>query len=376
MILSFAREAGAVAAIAPVCREMTKRGWRYALLAKGPAVAAFRDRGIGCVEIAAFDPGETERVCAEALGGLPEAVFTSASSLPTLDMTERLLWRWASKYRVPCAALVDQWQNYAIRFSGPDPSEHLAYLPDRILLMDEQARREAIVDGLPQERLVITGQPAFDDVRREHQALLVDRVRLRAGQGIADDAYVVTFVAEDLASDFGDSLGYDEQSTLEFVGDVLQQLSRAAQSLVLVVKLHPQNEPSQFTWALDRWPALKVRLVAREITARKMIAMSDLVVGMTSVMLIEAILAGQPTVSLELDARREPQLVATRAGAIPALRTAEAARHVLSDLLLDPAKRERYVAGQNRWTISDDAVGKCMGVLSLLRIRTMETMQC
>jgi hypothetical protein len=375
-MLSFAREAGGAAAIAPVCRELRARGCGLLLLAKGPAVAAFRDRGLASAEIGAFDGAEVERRCADGLGGLPELVFTSATSLPTLDMTERLLWRWAARHRVPSAALVDQWQNYAVRFSGTDPAERLAYLPDRILVMDEQARREAIVDGLPAERLVVTGQPAFDDIRREHQALLADRARLRAAHGMPAEARVVTFVAESLARDYSDSLGYDEQSTLAFLGDALRELAPAAGPLFLAIKLHPQNDPVQFGWALHRWPGLTPQLFAREVTPREMIVMSDLVVGMTSVMLIEAILVGRLTVSLELDAKREPQLVATRAGALPALRTADAARRVLADLLLDRAACERYIAGQNRWSIHGDAVGRCMDVLSGLRAPTAETVQC
>jgi hypothetical protein len=374
-MLSFTREAGGAAAIAPVCRELRAQA-DLLLLAKGPAVTVFRDRGLDAVEIGAFDGAEVERLCAGALGGLPQLVFTSATSLPTLDMTERLLWRWAARHRVPSAALVDQWQNYALRFSGPAPDERLAYLPDRIMLMDDQARREAIADGLPAERLVVTGQPAFDDIRREHAALLADRARLRAAHGMPAEAYVVTFVAESLASDYGDSLGYDEQSTLVFLGDALQEIAPAAGPLFLAIKLHPQNDPAQFGWARERWPGLTPLLVAREATPREMIVMSDLVVGMTSVMLVEAILAGRPTVSLELDARREPQLVATRAGAIPALRTADAARRVLAGLLLEPAARERWLVDQNRWRIHGDAVGRCMDVLARLRAPTAETVRC
>jgi hypothetical protein len=191
-----------------------------------------------------------------------------------------------------------------------------------------------------------------------------------------EEARVVTFVAESLASDYGDSLGYNEQSTLAFLGDALQELAGAAGPLFLAIKLHPQNDPAQFGWARERWPDLTPRLFAREATPREMIVMSDLVVGMTSVMLVEAIIAGRPTVSLELDARREPQLVATRAGAIPALRTADAARRALADLLLDAAARERYLVDQNRWGIHGDAVGRCMDVLARLRAPTAETVQC
>lgn len=364
-VLSFSREAGGAAAIAPVCQELIRQGWPLLLLAKGPAVKGFADRGLNCIEIGDFDPAIIEDLCRQHLGGLPQLLFTSATSLPGLDMTERLLWLWAAKSGIPSAALIDQWQNYAIRFSGIEASERLAYLPDRIMVMDDYARFEAEADGLPAERLVITGQPAFDAIIHEHQALLAEP-GLRQAHGLSESATIVTFAAESLHKDFGDSLGYDEQSSLAFIGDALNAIAPTLGEVVLAVKLHPQNDAGEFDWAESRWPNLTVRLFARDITPRRMIAVSDYMTGMSSIMLVEAILAGIPTLSVELNAKREPQCIASRAGAIPPLSKPDEAREVLEKLLTEPQYRTEYLARQNLWGINGDAVGRCLTILSQL----------
>lgn len=351
--------------LAPVILGLRTLGQRVALLAKGPATEGFAARGIEFIEIGDFDKAEMERLCIRELGGPPDLVFTSATSLPQLDMTERLLWRWAAERGIPSAAIIDQWQNYAIRFSGEAEAERLAYLPDRIMVMDDLARCEAIASGLPAERLVVTGQPAFDSILREHWAL-PSPDELRAAHGLPVACPLVTFVAERLGRDFADSLGYDEVSTLEFLGGALDAIAAVTGPLTLAVKLHPQNTMDQFDWAVGRWPRVEVHLFAREITPRRMIAASDLVVGMSSVMLVESILVGRPTVSIELDARREPQLVAARTGAIPGIRRRDEASNLLRRLLTDARARDEYLAAQNAWGIGGDAVARCIDLLSRL----------
>jgi len=83
-----------------------------------------------------IDCGETRPIQKEDFSLLdryaPELLITSATSLPAVDMSEKYLWRQAKQRGIPSLAFLDQWQNYAVRFSGRQDSERLAYLPDWI----------------------------------------------------------------------------------------------------------------------------------------------------------------------------------------------------------------------------------------------------
>jgi hypothetical protein len=349
-VLAFACQAGAGDAVGPVVAELRRRGADCLLLSKDAASASFARQGLDAADLPVFSDEEVGRRCVARWGSLPDVVFTSATSLPSIDMTERYLWRWASGRRVPSAGLVDQWQNYALRFSGVAAAERLAYLPDIVLLMDDLAVEEAVADGLPRERLRVSGQPAFDA-----RPVLSDRAvdPIRAEREIDGRTLVVAFIAESLKKDFGTSLGYDEDSVLAFLSGVLIEAVKADPALRvhLIVKLHPENERHAFDRLLADLP-VPATVIAREHDAKTVISAADLVVGIASIVLIHAIVMGKPTVSLELDAAGPPMLVATRVGAVPFLRDRAAARTDLLSLLGDPAARARRVERQRGWTLT------------------------
>lgn len=343
-ILSFSREAGGAALIAPVVELLQRSGADVLLYAKDRALDVFSQRKLAHKPMIAFE--DLEKACRARFGRLPDLVFTSATSLPQLDMTEKLLWNWAAARGCPSAAAVDQWQNYAVRFSGKRPSERLAYQPDAILVMDEEARKEAIADGLPAARLRVTGQPALEETAASAKKL--DRAAIRERLGAAPRDFLVVFAAEALKAHFSD-LGYDEQTTADFLLDELGKLApRSRRPLRLLIKLHPQNARGEFEplLATSRLPS---SMAGMELSAMKAIRAADLVVGMTSIFLVQSALMGVPTLSLQLGAKGPSLLTLTKSGALPFLTDAAKARALLSKLVLDPAAREAHLARQTRF---------------------------
>jgi len=360
-VLAFAREPGGAAAIAPALHELG-RELRLLVLAKDYALDVFREAGVPALPLPEFAEATVAAACAAHLGGeAPGVLLTSATSLPQHDMTERYLWRWARSRGVPSVAVVDQWQNYALRFSGPGPEEHLRYLPDWIAAMDEHARRGMMADGIPGERVVVTGQPALDKLARLRETYApTDRDALRQAMGVEPGAGLVCFVAEVVARDFGESLGYTEDSVLR---DVLwacgRLLAEGQGPLHLAVKLHPKNEPADFRHlTAPGGPGLRVTVHWKEQPPLPLVMASDVVLGMTSVLLVESILLGRPTVSLQPGARREDGLIATVVGAIPRLDSREACLRTLRGLLRDETFRAAYLERQSRLRTDGLAAGR------------------
>lgn len=343
-VLAFARDAGGAAVVAPVVELMRRSGGDVMLLAKDRALEVFSRRR---VEHGAMVPlEELERACRARFGRLPDLVYTSAASLPQFDMTEKLLWRWARERGVGAAAGLDQWQNYAARFSGVSPRERLAYLPDVVLVMDEDAREEAVADGLPAERLRVAGQPALEETAALRKTL--DRAAARKRLGAAPRDFLVVFAAEAFKAHF-DDLGFDEQTTAAFLIETLEAVApRSRRAVRLAVKLHPQNRRGEFEAraAASKVPA---SIAGVEVTAPEAIRAADLVVGMTSIFLVQSVLMGVPTLSLQLDAKGPSQLTLTKSGALPFLTDAGKARNLLSKLVLDAAARKAHAARQARW---------------------------
>lgn len=365
-ILAFAREAGGGAAIAPVLRELQKET-QVLVLAKDYAADVFREAGLSPVPFPEFSEGALAQAAARHLGSaMPEVIFTSASSLPQHDMTERYLWRWARDKGIPSVAVVDQWQNYALRFSGIGPDRHLRYLPDWIAAMDDHARRGMVADGVPEDRIVVTGQPAFDGLAKVRESYGPDeRAALRRAIGVAPGAVLVCFVAENFARDFGETLGYTERSVLRDVLWVCERLQGEGDGpLHLAVKLHPKNAPDDFRWvAGSAPPGLRVTVHWKEQPPIPLVMASDVVVGMTSVLMVESILVGRPTVSLQPGARQPDGLIATVVGAIPRLEDRAACLRTLRGLLRDPDFRAGYLARQSRLRVDGRAAQRAAALV-------------
>lgn len=349
-ILAFARETGGAAAIAPVCKGMTDLGWKVLLLTKDNGLKFFKKKDFNYVNFPNFDSNRLEELSFLEFGSLPDLIFTSATSLPFLDMTERYLWEWGKQKDIPTVGVLDQWQNYSLRFSGCSHEEHLKYIPDNIFVMDALAKKEMIQAGLPEQNIVITGQPAFEVIVNECKKALLKVEGIKKQLNLAVSEIVVTFIAESFKNNFGDTLGYDEQSTLMFLGETLATFVNLP--IFLLVRLHPENVYEEFSWVMNKWPALRKKIIIDELTPCETVQVSDLVVGMSSILLIEAIIANKIVLSLQLNSKIPSQLAATKAGAIPFVVSEDDARQKIKDLLFKENYKRDYLRNQQSWDIN------------------------
>jgi hypothetical protein len=369
-ILVFAREAGGAATVAPVCDALLKKnGYNLLFLASDKACTVFDKFGFEYKNYIKHDDDLLEDFLKDKWNSLPDMLLTSASSIPNLSMTDKLLWRWAGRNGVKSVGILDQWQNYALRFSGIDDNEKLSYMPDSIFVMDETAKCEMIADGIPESRIMITGQPAFDRIKTEQKGL--NGKKIKKDLRIDEDSIVIVFVAELLTNYFGDRLGYTEQTILKFIGDTLNEFCN--KKVQLLIKLHPENKNEDFEWALNKWPMIGTQIIDKAFSPQESIAAADMVIGMTSVMLIESIIAGKPTVSLQLNSTVDSQLAATNAGAIPFIKDPEQGENIICKLIYDDKFRKEYLETQYAWSVTDNAVEKCVSEIdSVLRKASRE----
>ena len=78
------------------------------------------------------------------------------------DSPERFLTQSARELGIPSVGIIDEWYDYKLNYI--DAFGQLRHLPDVICCPDDQARDEAIIDGLPSELLRVTGSPALSEL--------------------------------------------------------------------------------------------------------------------------------------------------------------------------------------------------------------------
>lgn len=338
-LLVFSADPGGADCLSPVLGALPE-DVEIHLLSKATATEAFHRGGFAPITVDGLPMEVLEaRIEQDAFDG----VLTSASSLPEKDMTEKLLWRWAARRGVPSIAVLDQWQCYVERFSGPEGSSRLGYLPTILAVMDPQARDALSGHGFPGDRLHVTGQPALELIGEQVSAARKQRPEA------SPHLKRVTYFAQPLASLFGARLGYDEYLVLSDLLSVVEAVERTSGCpLELVCKLHPKNDPAGFRAVIEASSA-KVTLVQEERSNVDLLAESDLVVGVSTVMLVHAVLSGLPTLSY--DPRPDPALNACHAVSVeaaPQATTRDDLERYVRLGLFDPGFRQELIERQAR----------------------------
>jgi hypothetical protein len=306
-VLVFTCDPGGAEVLAPAVHLMRAEGYQVRVACYGHAMARFARHGIEFTETPPIAPGDFELLRQFA----PHFVVTSSSSLPAHDMSEKHLWRNAREMGIETVAFNDQWQNYALRFSGPSPGERLGYLPDFINCIDEIGRSEMLAEGFPEDRLLIFGHPHLAGVKKA--VALLDRGEVLAALALPADDWTeettLVFVSEPVREYFGATRGYDQYTVL---GHFLENVQRSRPGTGVLIKLHPKDDRSGFSDIASRHNGLRVQFAQNEITSLECLTLSSRIFGMTSVMLIEAFLLGKRVVSLQPGLVVEDPLVLSR----------------------------------------------------------------
>lgn len=203
---------------------------------------------------------------------------------------------------IPSIGVLDNWTNLELRFSENKDSTDFVYLPDKLAIMDKHTENELIKLGIAGEKLVITGQPYLDDIK--HYGDNVNSRSVKKNLGINENDFVITFVSEPHSKDYGvDSSsplfkGFTEFDVLKCIIATINDITlNIDKNIYLIIKLHPREDRYELQ-SLLRNTAFDYKLI-KKYNQRKLIIASDVVVGIESMMMIEAALLNKLTFSLQ-----------------------------------------------------------------------------
>jgi len=290
-IVFFSCEPGGAEILIPVIRLLQKLpNYEVTVLSYGHGLARFAAKNIPCQIISKLVPHEMDLLTKLR----PNVLITSATSLPDRDMSERYLWVGARELGIPSIAFLDQWQNYALRFSGCGENERLRYLPDYINCINAVAQKDMLAEGFEEHRLKMFGHPYLSSLKEIYNQL--DKHEITTRLHLPPDQPVALFVSEAIAEHYGRSRGYDQYDALRLFFDII---AASPQKLKPLIKLHPKDEREGYEIILSDYTELSPFIIQGELNSLECIKIADDVYGMTSIMLIEAFTLGKRVVSLQ-----------------------------------------------------------------------------
>ena len=278
----------------------------------------------------------------------------------------------AQRRGISTAAFIDAGMNAAYRLRGRR-DESLAYAPDWILVPDEWTKDQFIRIGAHADRTVVCGHPQYDHVQtlsRTWTAQDREGMRERLLPGLEEGQRVVVFVSEGSERlSLLSSPPSPEEYTMQGRGQsrgrteiIIEELLGAVQTLprrpYLVLRLHPKDQADDF-----QAYAAEFNHIDQASPPLELVFSADLVVGMTSILLLEAALLGSRTLAAVLRPEERDWLSNVRQGATPCVMQRADLIKALSDLLGDispiPAD-QRYGLPESSLRLIVDSVDRIL----------------
>jgi hypothetical protein len=317
-ILLFARDPGGANTIFPLVKPLRKKGYKVFIYGKDFALKKFKENHIVALSLENSIREINIKNIENFLYKLsPDLIITGTSAD---DMTEKCIWLASKKLNIPSFAILDQWMNYGIRFSRFGVNEikkylidkNHEYLPTKILVMDKIAKEHMIQDGIPEEIILVSGQPYFEYIHDKTYSQNKLNL-LKQKLDIKKDDYVVVFASEPLLITYNNKLsdepylGYNEITIFkELYLSLLKVVQKSSKKIKLIVKIHPRENIKYYQRIMVDIDNTKIKVVFdMKSNPQELIRISNMVCGMSSMLLIESVLLDKPTVSIQIGLKRK-----------------------------------------------------------------------
>ena len=262
-VLLYAHDPGGALTLLAGSGAALSRGHQLAFRAAGPSKSLWRNAG--------FDVVDDETDPAPDFYGIDVVVTGTGFSACEQDM-----WMRARAAGLPSLAVVDAWTSLARRFETEDG--HVQ--PDAVGVLDFEMADELNAMAWWRGKTHVVGQPHL-------QIQTAEINRARAARRM--NSPLVVFFSEPVREDYGDTRGFDQFEVFER----LMALDKQGANPEIVVKPHPREDTSE--WG----HVVKGRAQLSSASAADLLVACDGVVGMTTMVLIEAHLIGLPVLSLQ-----------------------------------------------------------------------------
>lgn len=325
----FTCEPGGAEVVIPVARLLAETGsYDVTVTGYGYAIERFERQSLPYILVEKIEKNDISFLNRFS----PDLVITSATSIPAKDMSEKHLWHLSRKVGIKSIALLDQWQNYSLRFSGVTEQERLAYLPDAINCINEIGKKEMIDEGFDGNILYPLGQPYLDRLKLIADKL--DPAAIRKSLNIGQDENIILFVSEAIEEHYGKERGYTQYDALQ----AFLRNSKAVKAPLILIKLHPKDDLTKFRQIQADFPEHKFLFISNELSPLECIVISNRVFGMTSIMLIEAYILGKQVISIQPNLKITDPLILSRYGYVPTMRSSHFELNLDSETLSDSAQ--------------------------------------
>lgn len=337
-VVLMVEDPGAVNFLSPLVDRLIKESVSVTIYGVGVGAAQLRSRGH------VVEPPPSARDASVLLErGMFKALITGTSEDPNSPAFDFL--RAARASRIPTIGVVDASVNAEFRFRGttPDP---LAHAPDWLIVPDETTTLAFDSLGFPQSNICQVGNPARVWAKwrgREIRSAYMEDLNQKGLNSSAKRVVFVSEISDGLnPSQYMQSDAYtlagrgtSRARTMIVVEEFLDGYARLQQQLgqraTLVLRLHPKQHRDDLGLLVEEFDEISTGGDPLE-----MVATADVVVGMSSMLLLQAYDINVPSLAILPRAEELSWLPEVAAGRLPAATTRQEVQMHLQRLIEMP----------------------------------------
>jgi hypothetical protein len=233
----------------------------------------------------------------------PTLVVTGPSAGWSLDKQALVI---AKGRNIPTMTILDFGGNLETLLTAPDRDVPLA---DTICVMNDLVRKDLIAWGCPKTRIIVTGNPGFDDIARRPSKRPKNGPVLFIEQPFTELEYAFP----------GSGFGLDERRVF---ADLVASLATVDLTRKVIVRFHPRTKDRKKFDDIIHASRLDV-VIDGKTPLSTLMQKSALVLGMNSTALLEACARGIPVVSYQPGLVGTDPLPTNRAKITRCLRTSQ-----------------------------------------------------
>lgn len=319
-ILLFSRDPGGANTIFPLVETLKEKKYDVKLYGKDVALSKYKQHGIEGINVLNKVNSITmDEIINFLIKESPDFIITGTSAN---DFTEKYIWKAAEKLKIPNFAILDQWVNYGIRFSQFNVSElekynkkkEQPYLPTKILVMDEYAKNQIIKEGIDRNKIVVAGQPYFDYLIDKCNKISNDDIKkCRQDFQCDDNEFLITYASEPISKVYKESdnskhyWGYTEKTILKDIIHVIKNIKKdTKKNIKIIIRPHPKEEEDNYLDIIKniKYEGISI-IVDKKYNPYILMKASNLIIGMSSMFLIESVVLRNPIISVQIGLKRQ-----------------------------------------------------------------------
>jgi hypothetical protein len=264
--------------IAALLKPARRRGHKVQLLGAGASAKIWRDFGEKIQDVSTGD--------IQIPYPKPDIIVTGTGSTEI----ERHLWQIGAQESIPTIGLLESWVNVSRRFVR----NQINIQPQALGVPDRQLQQEIMAADWCSADVAVIGQP---HLQTQTQTLIKKRSKRQPSKQRR-----IVFFSEIMPDETSANWrGYNQFNVAE---GILSEL-KDDNNIFLTFRLHPREDPSIWhDWfQAQGYPDGGLNLISIDDNPEDLLINADLVIGMTTMMLLEAHLLGIPCLSLQPNRR-------------------------------------------------------------------------